>query len=51
MTDTQAERNIDDRLSRLRRELESGRIQRLKRMLHSLHPAEIALMLESLPYA
>lgn len=51
MTDTQAERDIDDRLSRLRRALESGRMRRLKRMLHSLHPAEIALMLEALPYA
>jgi magnesium transporter len=51
MTDTQAERDVEERLSHLRHALESGRVRRITRMLHSLHPAEIALMLEALPYA
>lgn len=37
------------RVERLRRALESGRVRRLERLLHALHPAEIALLVESLP--
>ncbi|HET8552645.1 MAG TPA: magnesium transporter [Gammaproteobacteria bacterium] len=44
-------RNSEDRLQQLREALESGELQHLRRMLHSLHPAEIALLLESLPQA
>ncbi|HET7307042.1 MAG TPA: magnesium transporter [Gammaproteobacteria bacterium] len=44
-------RNSEDRLQQLREALESGEFQHLRRMLHSLHPAEIALLLESLPQA
>lgn len=43
--------SIDDRLASLDEALESGRMRRLKPMLASLHPAEIGLLLESVPRA
>lgn len=45
------ERQMESRLADLDEALESGRMRRLKPMLHSLHPAEIALLLESIPRA
>lgn len=47
MPDT--EQSTDSRLQRLRLALDSGRLQRVQRMLHSLPPAEIGLLLESMP--
>jgi magnesium transporter len=44
-----AKQNSNDRLQQLREALEGGELRYLKRMLHSLHPAEIAQLLESLP--
>ena len=44
-----AEQSAEDRLDRLRTALDSGRMQGVKRALGALHPAEIALLLESLP--
>jgi magnesium transporter len=41
----------DSRLAYLNEALESGRMRRLKPMLRTLHPAEIALLLESIPPA
>ncbi|HET7370037.1 MAG TPA: magnesium transporter [Gammaproteobacteria bacterium] len=46
-----ATQNPNDRLQQLREALEGGELQHLRRMLHSLHPAEIAQLLESLPQA
>jgi len=40
-----------DQLQLLNDALESGSMQRVRRMLRSLHPAEIADLLESLPHA
>jgi len=48
---TPAEDEMETRLAQLTEALESGRMRRLKPMLHSLHPAEIALLLESIPRA
>lgn len=47
--DLQLAPTADQRLARLRAALESGRVQRVQRMLHALEPAEIALLLESMP--
>lgn len=44
-------RNTEQRLRELREALESGEMRYLRRMLHSLHPADIALLLESLQQA
>ncbi|MDA3919201.1 MAG: magnesium transporter [Salinisphaera sp.] len=41
----------DERLASLDEALESGRMRRLKPMLHALNPAEIGLLLESIPRA
>lgn len=49
MTENPPHNKTQLRLDRLRRALESGRLQRLERLLHALHPAEIALLIESLP--
>ncbi len=49
MTDNPMHNKTAVRVERLRRALESGRVRRLERLLHALHPAEIALLLESLP--
>ncbi|HET7369265.1 MAG TPA: magnesium transporter [Gammaproteobacteria bacterium] len=46
-----AVQNPNERLQQLREALEGGELQHLRRMLHSLHPAEIAQLLESLPQA
>lgn len=43
--------NKEARLAYLHDMLESGRMRRLKPLLHTLHPAEIALLLESIPRA
>ncbi len=45
------EDQMEARLSYLHEVLESGRMRRLKPMLHALHPAETALLLESIPRA
>lgn len=42
-------KNNEARLAYLHEVLESGRMRRLKPLLHTLHPAEIALLLESIP--
>lgn len=47
MVDTTRHENT---LNLLTDALESGSMQRVRRMLHSLHPAEIARLLESLPH-
>lgn len=49
MTENPPHKKSELRLERLRRALESGRLRRLERLLHALHPAEIALLIESLP--
>jgi len=49
MTENPPHKKSEIRLDRLRRALESGRLRRLERLLHALHPAEIALLIESLP--
>jgi magnesium transporter len=46
-----ARKNLNERLAQLREALEGGELRHLRRMLHSLHPAEIAGLLESLPQA
>ncbi len=46
-----AEEVRETRLQAVRGALESGTIRNIKRMLHSLHPAELGLLLESLPPA
>ena len=43
------EDQMESRLAHLNEALESGRMRRLKPLLHSLHPAEIGLLLESIP--
>lgn len=48
MTDSSAE-NVKDRVDSLKLFMESGTIQQAARMLNSLHPSEIADLLESLP--
>ena len=48
---TSEENEMEARLAYLDEALESGRMRRLKPMLHALHPAEIALLLESVPRA
>lgn len=47
----QAEDHSEARLQYLHEVLESGRMRRLKPMLHALHPAETALLLEGIPRA
>jgi len=42
---------METRLAELNAALESGRMRRLKPMLSSLHPAEIGLLIESIPRA
>lgn len=52
MTETaQTEAHSEARIEYLHEVLESGRMRRLKPMLHALHPAETALLLESIPRA
>jgi len=46
-----AEEVRETRLQAVRGALESGAVRNVKRMLHSLHPAELGLLLESLPPA
>lgn len=46
-----SEANSEARLQYLHEILDSGRMRRLKPLLHALHPAEIALLLESTPRA
>ena len=41
--------STENKLDRLRHALDSGRVRGAQRMLQSLHPAEIALLLESMP--
>jgi len=48
---TSTEDQMESRLAYLNEALESGRMRRLKPMLHALHPAETALLLESIPRA
>ncbi|MES1926078.1 magnesium transporter [Salinisphaera sp. T31B1] len=45
------EAQMESRIADLNEALESGRMRRLKPMLSSLHPAEIGLLLESIPRA
>jgi magnesium transporter len=50
MSDPATEENVtDSRLERLRKAVDSGRLQRAQRMLHALPPAEIGQHLESMP--
>lgn len=49
MTETSSDSTAEQRLARLRGALDSGRMQRVQRMLHALKPAETALLLESMP--
>ena len=51
MSDNVQENVNDNILAHLHGALESGRLRRLQPMLHSLHPAEIALLLEGIPPA
>lgn len=52
MTETPpSETDSESRLEYLHGALESGRMRRLKPLLHALHPAETALLLESIPRA
>jgi magnesium transporter len=48
-TEDAVEPSTDSRLERLRAALDTGRLQRVQRLLHSLPTAEIALLLESMP--
>ena len=48
MADT-TEHSPEQRMERLRSALDEGRLAGVKRALGALHPAEIALLLESLP--
>lgn len=47
----QAEDHSEARLQYLHEALESGRMRRLKPLLHALHPAETAVLLEAIPPA
>ncbi len=49
MSDNVQDNVNDNVLAHLHSALESGRLRRLQPMLHSLHPAEIALLLEGIP--
>ena len=49
MNDTVQDNVNDNVLAHLHSALESGRMRRLQPMLHSLHPAEIAMLLEGIP--
>lgn len=51
MTEPADTNNKETRLAYLHDMLESGRMRRLKPLLHTLHPAEIAVLLESIPQA
>lgn len=48
-TEPSTEPGTDSQLDRLRVALDSGRLQRVQRLLHSLPTAEIAVLLESMP--
>ncbi len=48
-TEDAVEPSTDSRLERLRAALDTGRLQRVQRLLHSLPTAEIALLIESMP--
>lgn len=48
---TQRENNSEERLQFLHEALDSGRMRRLKPLLHALHPAETAVLLEAIPPA
>ncbi|HUR40348.1 MAG TPA: magnesium transporter [Verrucomicrobiae bacterium] len=49
MTDHAESETASEQLQRIHAALEGGRALSVKRSLHSLHPAEIALLVESLP--
>jgi magnesium transporter len=51
MTETEALAAPVSRLGELRAALESGTLRNVRRMIHSMHPAEIASLLEALPPA
>ncbi|HET9679979.1 MAG TPA: magnesium transporter [Gammaproteobacteria bacterium] len=51
MTETSAPNRDVSRLEALRTALETGTLRNVRRMLHSMHPAEVASLLESLPSA
>ena len=50
MAETAEQQTAEQRLERLRDALDSGRLVPVRRILKSLHPAEIARLLESLPH-
>ncbi|MEN8822141.1 MAG: hypothetical protein ABF271_13660 [Abyssibacter sp.] len=50
MAETAEQQTAEHRLERLRDALDSGRLVPVRRILKSLHPAEIARLLESLPH-
>ena len=49
MTDHSESQTASDQVQRIHAALEGGRALTVKRSLHSLHPSEIALLVESLP--
>ncbi|HWP94464.1 MAG TPA: magnesium transporter [Gammaproteobacteria bacterium] len=49
MSETATQTKVSTRLGELRAALESGTLRHVRRMLNSMHPAEIASLLESLP--
>lgn len=51
MTEPTVQNQDVNRLESLRAALEAGTLRNVRRMLHSLHPAEVASLLESLPPA
>ncbi|WP_348675437.1 magnesium transporter [uncultured Abyssibacter sp.] len=51
MAEAAEQQTAEHRLGRLRDALDSGRLVPVRRILKSLHPAEIARLLESLPHA
>ena len=51
MAEAAEQQTAEHRLERLRDALDSGRLVPVRRILKSLHPAEIARLLESLPHA
>lgn len=48
---TQRDNHSEERLQFLHEALDSGRMRRLKPLLHALHPAETAVLLEAIPPA
>ena len=49
MTDHAEGETASEQVQRIHKALEGGRALTVKRSLHALHPAEIALLVESLP--